>query len=60
MREGCSHAKVGDKQLHYPSARVKGKTLLGKQCRVNFKVVVEDEQLVVNSSVFVEELLRQL
>lgn len=60
MREGRSHAKIGDQQLHYPSACVKGKTLLGQQCWVNFKVVVEDEQLVVNSSVFVEELLRQL
>lgn len=60
MCEGRSHAKVGDQQLYYPSARVEGKTLLGQQCRVYFKVVVEDEQLVVNSSVLVEELLRQL
>ena len=60
MRESCSHAKISREKLYDPGSRVKWQALFGEESRINLEVGVKDKELVIDSSILVEELLREL
>jgi len=60
MRNGSGQTEVGTEELDNPGGGVVGESLLGEEGRVDFIIVVEDEELVVDGAVFVEERLGEL
>jgi hypothetical protein len=58
--ECCGHSKVSGKEIDDPCRRVEGEALLCEESRVDFEVVVEDEELVIHGPMVVKEDLREL
>lgn len=60
MSEGRGHGKVGGKQVNDPCRGVEGEALLCKESRIDFELVIEDEELVIHGPILIKESLREL
>ena len=60
MSEGRGHGKVGGKEVNDPCRGVEGEALLCKESRIDFELVIEDEELVIHGPILIKERLRKL
>jgi len=57
VSEGRGHGKVGGKKVNDPCRGVEWEALLCKESRIDFELVIEDEELVIYGPIPVKESL---